>query len=140
MNREKCNCVVLADSHQNVLERVRGLLETMFEVVVMVADRKSLFQTVDRVKPDMAIIDLSLKPSDEVDVTRQFKHRYPNVKFIALSTHDDPSVARHAIASGASAFVLKRCLSTDIFDAIETVAEGRTFVSPQVNVRQDRGA
>jgi len=135
-----CKCVVLADSHQNVLERVRGLLETVFEAVVMVADKKSLFETVDRVKPDLAIIDLSLKPSDEVGVARQFKTRYSDVKFIALSLHDDASVARHVLQSGASAFVLKRCLSTDLFDAIESVTEGRVFVSPQVNINQNCGA
>ena len=140
MENERCQCVILADSHQNVLERVRGLLETMFEAVVMVADKQSLFETVDRVTPDLAIVDLSLKPSAEVDVAREFKNRYPDVKLIALSLHDDASVAQHVLESGASAFVLKRCISTDLFDAIESVEKGRIFVSPQVNVKQDCGA
>lgn len=106
----------------------------------MVADKKSLFETVDKVKPDLAIIDLSLKPHHELDVARQFKNRYPDLRFMALSTHDDPSVAQHVLESGASAFVLKRCLSTDLFDAIESIAEGRVFVSPQVNISQNCGA
>lgn len=140
MEHERYRSVVLADSHQNVLERVRGLLESTFGVVVMVADKHSLFETVEKVKPDLVIVDLSLKPVRDVDVARQFKDRFPNVRFITLSIHDDASVASHVLESGASAFVLKRCLSTDLFDAIESVENGRVFVSPEVRIDQDCGA
>lgn len=132
MQNEKGQCVILADSHLNVLEGLCGLLETMFEAVVMVADKQSLFEVVNKVQPELAVVDLSLRPSGEVDVAREVRDRYPGLKFIILSVHDDPSVAQSVIETGASGFVLKRCLSTDLFEAVKRVREGRVFVSPSV--------
>lgn len=60
MVNEKGRCVILADSHQNALEGIRGLLGTMFDTVLMVADMKSLFEAIDKVRPDLAVVDLSL--------------------------------------------------------------------------------
>ena len=53
------NCVILADSHQDMLEGIRGLLKTTFESVVMVADEKSLFEVVEKLNPDITVVDLS---------------------------------------------------------------------------------
>ena len=54
------SCVLLADRHHGLAEGVRGLLETAFESVFMVADGTSLLEGVDRLEPDVAIVDLSL--------------------------------------------------------------------------------
>ena len=54
---EKGRSVILADNHQNTLEGIRGLLETMFETVLMVADKNSLFEAIDKVGPDLAVVD-----------------------------------------------------------------------------------
>jgi DNA-binding NarL/FixJ family response regulator len=128
----KHRCVVLADSHQDALEGVRGLLEAIFETVMMVADKDSLFEAVDRVRPELAVVDLSLRPRADTDITRELKHRYPDLKFIILSIYDDSCAARSIIESGASGFVLKRCMGTDLFAAIDGVQEGRIFISPAV--------
>jgi DNA-binding NarL/FixJ family response regulator len=53
------SCIVLGDKHQNILEGLRALLETLFGGVVMVADQPSLFEALDRIKPKLAIVDLS---------------------------------------------------------------------------------
>jgi DNA-binding NarL/FixJ family response regulator len=58
--------VLLADRHQNVLESIRSLLEKIFDVVVMVADEKSLLDALEKVKPDLVVVDLSLPISEEV--------------------------------------------------------------------------
>ena len=62
------NCVILADGHQNMLEGIRGLLQTTFESVVMVADEKSLFDVIEKLNPDMIVVDLSLPMSGEVNI------------------------------------------------------------------------
>ena len=134
----KHRCVVLADSHQDTLEGVRGLLEAVFETVMMVADKESLFEVVDRVRPDLAVVDLSLKPHADTDVAREIKRRYPDLKFIILSVYDDPSAAQSIIESGACGFVLKRYMGTDLFAAVDCVEEGRIFISPAVGRLPDQ--
>jgi DNA-binding NarL/FixJ family response regulator len=134
----KHRCVVLADSHQDTLEGVRGLLEAIFETVMMVADKESLFEAVDRVQPGLAVVDLSLRPRADTDVARELKRRYPDLKFIILSIHDDSCAARSIIENGASGFVLKRCVGTDLFAAIDCLQEGRVFVSPAVGKTPDQ--
>jgi DNA-binding NarL/FixJ family response regulator len=138
MPTPKHRCVVLADSHQDTLEGIRGLLEAIFETVMMVADKESLFEVVDRVQPELAVVDLSLKPRAATDVAQELKRRYPDLKFIILSIHDDPSAARSIIESGACGFVLKRCMGADLFDAVDCVEEGRVFISPAVGKVPDQ--
>jgi len=127
-------CVILADSHQNLLESVRGLLETMFETVVMVADKRSLFEAAGKLKPKLAVVDLSLPVSGEVNVAREIKSRYPELKFIILSIHDEPTAVSEAMSAGASGFVLKRSIVNDLFPAIREILKGGTYISPSLEV------
>lgn len=122
-------CVVLADSHQNMLEGIRGLLESTFSAVVMVADKPSLLQAIERMEPDLLVVDLSLRMPEEDSVIHELKLRYPDLKFIVMSLHDDQAAAERAMAEGASAFVLKRSAGTDLLQAIDEVRQGHTFVS-----------
>jgi len=129
MASEKARCVILADTHANLLEGIRGLLETMFESVVMVADKRSLFEAVERIKPDLAVVDLSLAASGEASIARAINDSYPELKLIILSVHDEPTAIDEVMSAGASGFVLKRSVAMDLFKAIESVQQGRTFVS-----------
>ncbi len=130
----KERCVILADSHQNMLEGVRSLLETMFETVVMVADEESLFEALNKIKPELTVVDLSLLASGEDHIVGQLKASHPGLKLIILSIHDEPAVARKVMSAGALGFVLKRCAATDLLEAVESVNRGETFVSPAVKL------
>jgi two-component system response regulator NreC len=127
-------CVILADSHQNLLEGVRGLLETMFDTVVMVADKKSLFEAAGKLKPKVVVVDLSLPVSGEANVAREVKKRYPELNFIILSFHDELEAVSEVMSAGASGFVLKRCIATDLIPAIHETLKGGTYISPSLQV------
>jgi len=134
MADEKGRCVVLADSHQNVLEGFRNLLETVFDTVIMVADRQSLFEAVEKVKPDLAVVDLSLPPANNDSIAREMKDYFPELEFIILSVHDEPTVVDEVMSAGASGFVLKQSVAMDLLDAVRSVREGRAFVSTSVKI------
>ncbi|MGD9076621.1 MAG: response regulator transcription factor [Desulfobacteraceae bacterium] len=134
----KNGLVILADKHQDMLEGIRGLLETVFDTVVMVADRDALFETAQRLEPDLAIVDLSLPIASEINIVRQFKERHPDLKCIVLSVHDDEEVIEQVLSSGAVGFVLKRTAGADLIPAVVEVLEGRTFVSAGEAVRTRR--
>ena len=123
------SCVLLADRHHGLTEGVRGLLETAFGTVVMVADEASLLEGALRLRPDMAVVDLSLARDCGMDWLRAIRHRCPGLKVIVLSVHDEQSVRCAAIEAGADAFVLKRTIVTDLLPAVETVRAGGSVVA-----------
>jgi DNA-binding NarL/FixJ family response regulator len=131
------NCIVLGDKHQNILEGIRGLLETLFGGVVMVADQPSLFEALDRIKPGLAIVDLSLLGHGRINTVPELYQRFPDVKVIILSDYDEPGVVDDVMSAGASGFVLKQYAGTDLFDAIKNVQEGQTFISPGVKNKRN---
>jgi len=130
------NCVIIADSHQDMLEGIRGLLQTLFESVVMVADEKSLFDTVEKLQPDIAVVDLSLPVSDEVNVARKIKSLYPDLKLIILSVHDETTTVNEIMSAGAAGFVLKRCIATDLLSAVQKISQGNSYISPSLKISE----
>jgi DNA-binding NarL/FixJ family response regulator len=82
-------CLLLADAHPNILEAVRGLLAGRFATTVMVAEESSLLEAVGRMEPDLVVVDLSLPVSGGVNVVRSLFRRYPGLRVIVLSVHDE---------------------------------------------------
>ena len=124
--------VILADTHHTMLEGIRGLLETMFEAVVMVADDTSLFDAAARLEADLIVADLSLPLPRDVNIVRRLKDRFPELRLIVLSIHDESIAVEEVMAAGAEGFVLKRTAATDLIPAVRAVLRGRKYVSPQL--------
>jgi DNA-binding NarL/FixJ family response regulator len=124
--------VLLADSHQEMLGGVRDLLESTFDVVMMVADEKSLLDAAGMVEPDLAVVDLSMPCGSEENIMHAFKGLHPEIKIIILSCHDERMVVDECMAAGVSGFVLKRTAVRDLIPAVEAVMGGDEYVSPSV--------
>jgi DNA-binding NarL/FixJ family response regulator len=112
-------CVLLADRHHGLTEGVRGLLETLFDVVVMVADEVSLLESATRLRPEVAVVDISLARAGNLGWLRQLHEHSPELKLVVLSLDDHAGVRQAAMETGAVAFVLKRAISTDLLPAVE---------------------
>jgi two-component system secretion response regulator SsrB len=125
MPDQPLSCVLLADRHHGLTEGVRGLLETAFMSVVMVADEASLIDAASRLLPDVAIVDLSLARERGLGWLRAVRERCPDLKIVVLSVHDEESVRRAAMDAGADAFVIKRAIATDLLAAVESVRGDR---------------
>ena len=125
MPEKTLSCVLLADRHHGLTEGVRGLLETAFESVVMVADEASLLEGAVRLRPEVAIVDLSLARDSGLGWLRELRQRCPDLKVIVLSVHDEQSVYRAAMAAGADAFVLKRAIATDLLPVVDALGSAK---------------
>ena len=125
----KQGCLLLADSHMNMLGGVRGLLEPYFETILMVTDEKSLLEAADKVRPDLIVVDLSMHVSREINVARRLGKSFPGMKLIILSIHDEPVAVEECLEAGAAGFVLKRSAETDLIPAVNEVMRGATYVS-----------
>jgi DNA-binding NarL/FixJ family response regulator len=126
------SCVILGDKHQSALEGIRGLLESVFSGVVMVADQPSLFEAIDKIAPEYVIVDMSLLALDQQQSSFKLNKRFYGTKCIILAVNDDPSLVEYVIKAGARAFVLKQYAATDLFEAIEVVEKGGVYISPAI--------
>ncbi len=130
MSARTPNCVLLADRHHRLSEGVRGLLETTFSKVFMVADQTSLMEGAERLSPALVVVDVSLAQGDISDLLHSIHDRAPAAKLLLLSVHDEPAVAAAAFAAGADGLVLKREIATDLLPAVDTVLAGGQYLSP----------
>ena len=124
--------VILADSHPNMLGGIRRLLEDEVETVLMVADEGSLCDALEKFKPDVVVADLSLPISKETNIAWMLKKKFPGIKVIILSVHDEKSAVGDVMAAGVEGFVLKRRAVIDLIPAIREVLQGHKYISPDL--------
>ncbi|WP_119270576.1 response regulator [Taklimakanibacter deserti] len=131
MNGSETRCVLLADSHHGMSEGVRGLLATKFDAVVMVADEASLLEAADRMQSNLAVVDLALSRGNALELVRRLRSRFPRMKIVIVSLHDQPSVSLSVLKAGADGFVVKRAIATELLATIDTVLSKRPFELPE---------
>ena len=124
MPTKEIRCALLADRHLGLAERLRNLLETEFEAVVMVGDEVSLFESARQLDVALAVVDLSLARGDGLGLIRRIRNRFPKLKLIALSVHSEEHVKLATIAAGANGFVLKGSIATDLLPTVDAVLAG----------------
>jgi DNA-binding NarL/FixJ family response regulator len=134
MSRQIPTCAILADRHLGLAEGVRGLLEAAFDTVYIVADLESLREGAKRLSPTVVVLDLPLAGGEVNELLHEIHELSPNSRVIVLTVHDQATVAKLALAAGASSVVLKRCVSSDFMPAIDAVLLGKEFVSPYFNL------
>ena len=132
MNNSESRSVLLADPHHGLSDGVRGLLATTFRSVVMVADEVSLFESAGRLQSDLAVVDLALSRGNALELIRRLRDRFPAMKMIIVSVHDQSSVSRSVLEAGADGFVIKRAIATDLLPAADAVLAGQRYVSPAI--------
>ena len=136
MGKADAHCVLVAHPHHGLSEGVHGLLATTFETVVMVADEVSLFESARRLQNDLAVVDLALSRGNGLELVRRLRSRFPEMKLIIISVHDQSSVCRSVLEAGANGFVLNRAIATDLLAATDAVLAGQRYMSPEVDENQ----
>ena len=124
--------IVLADKHSNMLAGIRRLLEDEAETVLMVADEISLNEVLQHFNPDVVVADLSLPISAKTNIAWVLKEKFPNLKVIILSLHDEKAVMDDVMAAGVEGFVLKHRAVVDLIPAIRGVLQGGKYISPHI--------
>jgi DNA-binding NarL/FixJ family response regulator len=125
-------CALLADRHTSFAEGVRGLLETVFDAIYVVADAGSLSDGIRVIRPTLVVADVALAASDQISLLHELRESSPESALIVLTTHDEPSVANAVLSAGATGVVLKRCVARDLLYAVDKALRGERFVSPDI--------
>ena len=123
--------VVLADDHQTILATVRRELGDEFEIVAAVTDGRAAVEAALLYDPDVLVTDISMPIMDGLQVALALKANHSRAKIIFLTIHEDADFFAAAFSAGASAYVTKARLSSDLILAIQHVLRGRKFLSPR---------
>ena len=131
------NTVVLADDHEVVRRGVRAILEGLgdFKVLAEVADGLAAVQAVEKHKPTLLFLDLSLPRLHGLEALRQVRTSSPQTKVMVLSMHNDEPYVVEALRAGAMAYILKGSESTEIARAVAEVVAGRRYLSAPLSER-----
>ncbi|HEX9074917.1 MAG TPA: response regulator transcription factor [Anaerolineae bacterium] len=126
--------IVVADDHTIVREGVRLLLDAQadMEVIGEAADGQQALTQVRKLKPDVALIDISMPVLNGLEATRAIKSEYPQVHVIVLTMYESDEYFFQVLDAGASGYVLKKAASADLAAAIRAVNAGDVFLYPSV--------
>lgn len=135
----KQGTVLLADRHAPLLEAVRSILEEYFDAVVMVAEQRAFLTALECLQPKVVVMDIAF-PNLSTSLLEILRDRFPQVRVIVLSVHDEMVAVERILSLGAAAFVLKRSAVNDLPNAIAETSEGRRYVSADTQDRYSPSA
>ena len=127
---ERCIRVVVADDNLQVREKVVQLLLPDFEVVGTHANGQAALEAVLILNPDIALLDISMPLMSGIEVAHELRTRDSRTKVVFLTVHEDVDFVNAAFDAGASAYVVKSQMASDLHAAISAVKQGGVFVSP----------
>jgi DNA-binding NarL/FixJ family response regulator len=127
--------ILLADDHALIRRGARGVLQTQhgWRVVGEARNGIEAVEKAKRLKPDVAIVDISMPELDGVEATRQIREAVPNTKVLVLTMHESEQVVEGALDAGAHGYVLKSDLTTCLVKAVKDVFGGRRSLTPKVS-------
>lgn len=123
----------IVDDHYMVIEGMRSLLqnETGIEWMGHAMNTASCMAFLNRHKPDVILMDISLGEESGIDLCREVKRKYPHIFILGLSTFNQLSFIQKMMDSGASGYMLKNATLEELMEAISEVMKGKTYLSDE---------
>jgi DNA-binding NarL/FixJ family response regulator len=126
--------VLLADDHAVVREGLKSLINSQsgMKVIGEAADGYAAVSMTAELDPDVVVVDVSMPGLTGTQVTRQLRAAQPDRKILVLTVHEDKSYLRLLLEAGATGYVLKRTVVSELIQAIQVVASGGTYLDPSL--------
>ena len=126
--------LILIDDHKLFREGVKRILEMedQFEIVAEGDDGNEATQLVAQSRPDVVLMDINMPGVNGVEATRKLVDRFPDVKVLILSIHDDEAYVTHVLKTGASGYLLKEMDADALIEAVKVVGAGGAYIHPKV--------
>ena len=123
--------IFLVDDHPLVREWLTTLIHQQSDLRVCgeAESAPAAFEAIMALKPDVAIVDLSLKDSSGIELVKDLKRCAPRVAVLVLSMHDESHYAERALRAGARGYIMKRETAKKVIAAIRQVLEGKLYLS-----------
>jgi DNA-binding NarL/FixJ family response regulator len=126
--------IVLVDDHALFREALKYILNqnACFKVIAEASNGKEFLEILGNCTADLALVDISMPLMNGIDATREAIKKYPELKVIALSMHNDEAYYYKMLEAGAHGFVSKEAGGTELIEAIFMVLNGENYYSNQV--------
>lgn len=124
--------LLIADDHGVLRAGLRALLsiETDVQVIAEAATGKEALLLAQKLLPDIILMDISMPEMSGIEATRHLKATLPQIKVLILTVEEDESLLQEAVLAGASGYIIKRAVGTELIDAIKAVWRGDIYIHP----------
>lgn len=128
-----CN-LLLVDDHSLIRAGVRALVLDIpgYAVIGEANDGSQLLEMVEQLKPDIVLLDISMKETGGLEALQRLKRVRPQSKVLILSMHTDPALIMQALESGAHGYLLKDTTATELEHALEALRNNERYLSPAI--------
>ena len=127
--------LLIVDDHEIVRSGIKRLVENNLKlnIVADLGSGEEAYQFLQKNTVDLVIMDISMPGKGGIETTNQIKKRFPKIKVLMLSMHDNSMIIDKAMKAGANGYILKNDLSDDLLDAIEKVMNNEIIISASVD-------
>lgn len=124
--------VLLVDDHAILREGIRMVLDAQrgMTVVGEAEDGRQALELVEQLQPDVVVMDIAMPNMNGAEATRQIKRRFPRIRVVILTMHENQQYLTQIVNAGATACVLKRSAGTELVTAVKAAARGESYFSP----------
>jgi len=126
--------ILIVDDHPIVRYGITRILNSEPDLVVCgdAENARTALDLIQSLKPDLVIVDISLRDMDGLQLTRTIRCDHPSLPIVILSMHDERVYAQKALRSGASGYIMKEESSEKLVSAIRQILKGEIYVSEEV--------
>ncbi len=126
--------VLIVDDHAIVRTGLRTLIhaESTMELVGEATGGYEAIDLVEKLRPDVLVLDLSMPDLDGISVTKKIRTQYLDLHILILTIHEDEALLRAALKAGAGGYILKHAAESELISAINTILRGDLYVDPSM--------
>lgn len=126
--------ILLADDHRMVRQGFKLILQTQpdMEVVGEAGNGREAVDLAASLRPDVVVMDVTMPELNGIEATRRIRDISPYIRVVALSVHRDGVYVREVVRAGAEGYILKESADSELLTAVRAVAEGNSYLSPEV--------
>jgi DNA-binding NarL/FixJ family response regulator len=135
------NRIVIAEDHTILREGLKALLasDPDFEIVGEAEDGREAIRCVEKLRPDLILMDLSMPRMRGTVAIQEIKRRFPEIKILALTVHKAEEYVLATLEAGSDGYILKDATHEELVMAIRSVLAGKPYLSPGISDRVIKG-